>query len=268
MTRWTTALGLALMVAGGGAAAEGTCGDWVGDPAGHVAACDAELAATKDPAARVELLRDRGYALELDGQLDRAEVDYLEALRLRPSSAAVLADLAWLASARGDTAGRLARAEEAVAAAPEDGYAFNALAWALWEGERWEECLEVAARAVAADREDGSSASARASCLAGAGRDAEALLAFDQAEALGDDPAWIAASRSASLERLGRLDEALEAARGALEIDPGQAWALRNLLRLEFAQGRPDAAVEAYEAFLPGMGTEAADAEAVRNSLA
>lgn len=267
MRRWGTALALTLGMTGGTAAAQGTCEVWEGDAAAHVAVCDAELARAKTDGARAEILRDRGYVHELAGDLDLAEADYREALRLQPGSADALTDLSWLLNAQGEAAEAMALAEEAVALAPTSAYPLTRLAWAQHGVAAYEDCVATADRGLAAEAAYGLH-SARGACLAQLGRDAEALADFDAAAAGGEDAGWIARNRAGSLYQLGRTAEAEAAAREALAIDPAQGGPLRVLIQALGDGGRVDEAVAAYDAYLPALGLEAADAEAVRNSLA
>lgn len=91
----------------------------------------------------------RGIALERSAAWDRAEVDFLRALELRPEQPYVLNYLGYTWIDKGRNLPRATKMiEQAVALRPNDGYIVDSLGWAMYRQARFEEAVTHLERAV------------------------------------------------------------------------------------------------------------------------
>ncbi len=184
------------------------------------------------------------------GNLERA-LGVCEAILSRePDLAPVLhlAGISALALGRGDDAIRLLR--RAVAVAPQDADAENALSAAFQAKGETREALAAAGRALRL-RPDFADAENRIGViLRGLGRTADALAVFSEAAARHPAMAEIQDNLAVTLHESGRVAEAAEAFRCSLDLAPDSAVAWAGLGAALLALGQKAEALDACRAAL------------------
>ena len=202
--------------------------------AGELGAARASVARARESLHTAAPLLLRGRIEEAAGQLDRAEADFSEALRLDPEAGAALVGLGRVAEGRADSVGARAQYERARALRRIE-------AEALW-------------RLAALEIESGEAERARA-----------ALAALPQRAARAPE----AAARLARAERaIGRRDLALLRVRGSLRDNPGDFELLGALGDLLEDEGDLAGALEAREGAYAAAPRDRKVALALARSLA
>jgi tetratricopeptide (TPR) repeat protein len=173
---------------------------------------------------------------------ERALEKLQHALTINPNHAVALAATA-MCLVRLRRPGALDAARQAIAADPEQSYAYYALAYALWDAKK--PLGEITAAFEAATQLNPLHAfyvSEHAWCLHLFGNHVEALSMIDRALALGPTDAYSQTRRARILLELHEPAQALAAAKNAVSIDPEDADALAALGMALLATGEPEKA--------------------------
>jgi tetratricopeptide (TPR) repeat protein len=140
--------------------AELELGDILRDKKDYTAAVAAYDEAIRRAAAaslpeRWSMFFDRGVALERAGQWQRAEGDFLHALKLKPNQPTVLNYLGYSWIDRGENLQRgLKMIAKAVALRPDDGYIIDSLGWAYYRLGHYAEAVKYLEKAIELVPED------------------------------------------------------------------------------------------------------------------
>lgn len=192
-------------------------------------------------------LFERGGALALLGQLEKALAAYEQAIDLVPLFGPVYAS-------KGNALFRLGRYEEALIACPQatrlaptyPGAYFNT-AQVLTALERREEALAALEQTIRLDSLYAPAYSDKGMMLSGLGKYEEALAACEQALCLDASDPFTHRNKSLILSKLGHYAEALSACEQAFKLAPNYAGAYLAKDETLFGQERHEEALAALE---------------------
>jgi tetratricopeptide (TPR) repeat protein len=199
----------------------------------------------------------RALALVELGQLDEAERAAGQMLATDPNHQLGLLALVVIRQQQGDVAGLVEASRRLIGAWPEQYLGYAMLSGGLVQLQRSEEGLAPAERAVALAPTEPIAANALAATLAGLpGRADDALRAADRAIELdpGLDAGW--STRSAALLVAGRYPEAIEAVQRAIALNPTMPLFRFQLANAYLRSGRPEDGVAVLRSVLADEPTE------------
>ncbi len=138
---------------------------------------------------------------------------------------------------RGDVAGAMAYADQAVGLGIADVGLLILAGQGRMRGGRIERALQMFERARALDPDNADALNGLGLCLTMLGRPKEALAAFDHGVAVAPGKLFLVLSRAQALENVGRLREARAALEQVVAAEPGHMRALEQLASLYVRRG-------------------------------
>lgn len=269
----------AMLLSTGIAAADAVadCADSTLPTAQTVAACTTILETDPSVDDRAQALARRGAAHHNGGAHDLALADYAASLALDQSRSAVFYNQFLLQEQLDDTAAARATAEAAIAALPEEPFAYAPMMALSVRGGDSAECAPTmeAVLTLLPDPADWAEAARPdhwfmtnlGDCLYYNQRDAEAVTAFETAIALGQDDAYVYYSLALPYFYLESLPETERYLRLALERDPSYVRAISALVQMQTSQHNFSDAVGTLTEHADILDASSHDAE-IRNHVA
>jgi tetratricopeptide (TPR) repeat protein len=217
--------------------------------AGDAKAAAARLRTVASRLDRADVQHWLGIALERSGDIEGAEYRYGMALQRNPRQVASYHGIIRTFEHRSDWSRMSMMARKLISIAPEDTFAFSALAHSLLALDAADEAEKVLRFYSKKSPALLGPVVGLSHALRQQGRPADALIELDAAAArFGQDPRFLA-ERAIVLQLLGRNDEAMEGVEQAVAAGARDASLQRALVYLFFVTGRTeDAAVAVEEA--------------------